>query len=99
MRSTSPLGTSIPQRALHDVARRHHPARYGLELSVDHVGDEQLVGGEVVLLVAVKPHMGVAVLLVGLVFCARPLAYSLVRRVAVPLTVPISERQILKCCH
>jgi hypothetical protein len=86
-------------RTAHDPAGRHDATRHRLELAVDDVGDQQLVGGEVVLVVAVVPDVGVAVLLIGLVLCAGPLADPILRRIAVPFAVAISERQILKCCH
>jgi hypothetical protein len=79
-------------RTVHDPAGRHDATGHRLELSVDDVGDQQLVGGEVVLVVAVIPDVGVAVLLVGLVLCVGPLADSFLRSAAVPFAVPISER-------
>ena len=70
------------------AAGRHDAAWYGSELAVDDVGDQQLVGGEVVLVLAVVPDVGVTVFLVRLVLGVRPLADPLLGGVAVPFSVP-----------
>jgi len=79
--------------------RGHHCAGHGRELAVDDVGDQQLVGGEVVLLVAVVPDMGVAVLLIRLVLGVGPLADALLGGVPVPFAVTVGQWQVLKRCH
>ena len=91
-----------PAGAIHDRAGDHHATRHNLELAAHHIGDEQLVSGEidcVSWLFATLPHVRIAILLVRLVLGACPLADSFFRRIAVPFTVPICERQILECCH
>ena len=76
---------------LHDRPGRHDAAWHCFELAVDDVGDGQLVGGEVVLILAVVPDVGVTVFLVGFVLGVRPLADPLIGGVAVPFSVPISQ--------
>jgi len=83
-------------RALHDLARGHDPARHGPDLPVDDVGDDQLVAGEVVLVAAVVPDVGVAVLLVRLLLGAGPPADPLLGGGAVPLAVVVGERIVLE---
>src|SRR3982074_1059322 len=76
-------------RALHDCSRGHHTPRNSRQAIVDDIGDQQLVGSEVILLVAVVPDVGVPVLLVLVRFVGgvRPLANSILCGSAVPLTI------------
>src|SRR6185369_9689133 len=83
-------------RALHDLGRGHHATRHGLDRPVDHIGDEQLVAGKVVLAAAVVPDVGVAVLLVRLILGPGPPADPLLGLGSVPLAVAVGERVILE---
>jgi hypothetical protein len=79
---------------LHHCCCSHHAAGHRHEPSVNYIGDEQLVGGEVVLLRAVVPHVRVAVLVVGLVLGAGPAAYALLCSGSVPFSVAVGQRKI-----
>jgi hypothetical protein len=69
------------------LSRGHHTPRNSRQAIVDDIGDQQLVGREVILLAAVVPDVGVPVLLVRFVGGARPLANSILCGSAVPLTI------------
>src|ERR1700751_5888281 len=83
-----------PAGALHDVACRHDCPRHGDLAAVDDVGEQQLVGGEVLLAAGVIPDMRVAVSGVGVVLGVRPGAYAFLGRRAVPFAVPGGEREV-----
>jgi hypothetical protein len=82
--------------ALHDAAGRHHRAWHGHQFVFDDIADQQLLRGEVIFVVSVVPDMGIAILLIRLVFRARPLADSFVGRITVPLAVGIGQIEILE---
>jgi hypothetical protein len=71
--------------------------RYSGEPAVDHVGDEQLVGGEVVLRLVVIPDVRVTIFLVRSLVGVSPGSDSLFGGRSVPLTITIGKRKILKC--
>jgi hypothetical protein len=81
---------------LHDVTGGHDAVRDGDEPAVDHVGDEQLVGGEVVLAVAVVPDVRVPVLGVGLILGVSPFPDPFLGCRAVPGPVAVREGEILE---
>ena len=62
---------------------------------LDHIADEQLVRGEVALVVRVVPDVRVPVLGIRLVFCVGPLANAF-GRVTVPLSVGIGQIEVWK---
>jgi len=59
-------------RSLHDRGCGHDAARHGVQSAIDDVGDEQLVGAEVVLPPFVVPDVSVSVLVVRTVLGAGP---------------------------
>src|ERR1700733_3225511 len=82
--------------ALHHVSRGHDAPGDGADLPLDDVRDQQLVRGEIVLVLAVVPDVRIPVFRVGPVLGAGPYPDPLLRRAAVPFAVAVGQRVILE---
>jgi hypothetical protein len=82
--------------ALHHVSRGHDAPGDRIDLPLDDIRDQELVRGEIALLIAVVPDVRIPVFGVRLVLGVRPRPDPLLRRAAVPLPVAIGQRVILE---
>jgi hypothetical protein len=83
--------------SLHDITCRHNAARDRYQPAADDVGDEQLIGREIVLAFRVVPHVRVTVFRVRLLLGAGPFPDALFRGGTIPLTGTVGQREILEC--